>query len=218
MKVILQDDIKNIGKVGEIKNVKKGFARNFLFPRKLAVLATVKSLKHQEHRDKLIEIKKKKVKGQRQRFLDDLLKIELQFERSVSEKKKLFGSVTTQDIFKEFEKKKFSVEKKEIVLQSPIKTVGKHKVKIKLESDLEGEVKVVVVASKTSDKASNKNSDTSKEAIFSDASKEAISSNISKDSGEVKGSRTSNESSHVVSDKNSDELSSDSKEREGGES
>lgn len=144
MKVILQNDVKNIGQAGDVINVKKGFARNFLFPNQLALLATSKSIKHQEHINRIIEAKKKQALNEKKKILDRISQIELCFKRAAKEESKLFGSVTSLDISKKLEEKNYLIDKKDIHLSSPIKTLGEHKVKIKFSSDLEGDIKVVV--------------------------------------------------------------------------
>lgn len=144
MKVILQSDVKNIGKIGDVINVKKGFARNFLLPNQLALKATTKSLKHQTYINKLIEVKKKQALNEKQKLLNEISKIELSFKRASGKGNKLFGSVTVGDIAKKLELEKHLIDKKDIYLVAPIKSLGEHKAKIKLSPELEGEIKILV--------------------------------------------------------------------------
>src|SRR5882757_130186 len=99
MKVILQKDVKDLGKVGELVTVKQGYARNFLFPRKLALAATENRVEEWTHLTKVAEIKKKKAMGVRQEVITKLQGLTLTFKLETSaEGEKLFGSVTTHDI------------------------------------------------------------------------------------------------------------------------
>ena len=144
MKVILQKDVKDVGKVGELVNVSNGFARNFLFPRKMAVEATEKRVKEWEHLKRVAEVKKKKVVSERQGVLGKLNGVAVRLKAAAGETDKLFGTVTTTDISKELEKQGFSVSRKDIHLEEPIKMVGTHKATIKLGEGLEASIQVVV--------------------------------------------------------------------------
>jgi len=144
MKVILQKDVKDVGKVGELVNVSNGFARNFLFPRKMAVEATEKRVKEWEHLKRVAEVKKKKVVSERQGVLGKLNGVSVRLKAAAGETDKLFGTVTTTDISKELEKQGFSVSRKDIHLEEPIKMVGTHKATIKLGEGLEASIQVIV--------------------------------------------------------------------------
>lgn len=144
MKVILQKDVKDVGKVGELVNVSNGFARNFLFPRKMAVEATEKRVSEWDHLKRVAEVKKKKVVAERQELLSKVSGTSLKFKASAGETDKLFGTVTTTEISKELEKQGFSISRKDIHLEEPIKMVGTHKATIKLGEGLEASIQVVV--------------------------------------------------------------------------
>src|SRR4051812_20517285 len=99
MKVILQQDVKDLGKVGELVTVKQGYARNFLFPRKLAVVATESNEVEWAHLTKMAEAKKKKAMGARKEVISKLQGLTLTFKlETAAESEKLFGSVTSHDI------------------------------------------------------------------------------------------------------------------------
>lgn len=144
MKVILVKDVKDVGKVGDLVNVSSGFARNFLFPRKLANEATEKRIKEWEHLKRVAEVKKKKAVAERQAVLGKLNGISLKFKVSAGEGDKLFGSVTTSDISKELEKAGHSVDRRDIHLEEQIKVLGTHKATVRLGEGLEGSIQVVV--------------------------------------------------------------------------
>lgn len=143
MKVVLQKDVKDLGKVGEVVNVKNGFARNFLFPRRLAVEASEKNVKQWEHLQQVAEAKKKKAHGERKELIDKINGQTVSFNVEASESDKLFGSITNHDISKQLEELNFMIDKKDIHLE-PIKVLGQHKAEVKLGEDLVAEINVLV--------------------------------------------------------------------------
>lgn len=144
MKVILSKDVKDVGKTGEVVSVSSGFARNFLFPRKLAMEATETKVAEWEHLKRVAEAKKKKAIGERQALLAKINGASVKFKVSAGESDKLFGTVTTTDISKELEKLGFSVDRKDIHLEEHIKLLGNHKAIVKLGEGLETTIQVVV--------------------------------------------------------------------------
>jgi large subunit ribosomal protein L9 len=145
MKVILQQDVKDLGKVGELVNVTAGYARNFLFPRNLAITATEKRVTEWTHLQKVAEIKKKKALGQRQEVVSKLKGTTLTFKLEASaESDKLFGSVTTHDISKKLEGQGFQIDRRDILLEEAIRQLGQHQAKVKLGEGLEAELTIVV--------------------------------------------------------------------------
>lgn len=145
MKVILQKDVKDVGKVGELVNVSEGFARNFLFPRKMAAAATEGRVKEYEHLKRMGEAKKKKAIAERQGLLNKINGTAVKFKVSAAaEGDKIFGSVTTSDISKELEKAGFSIDRRDIHLEEPIKVLGTHKASIKMGEGLEATIQIAV--------------------------------------------------------------------------
>lgn len=145
MKVILQQDVKDLGKVGELVNVKEGYARNFLFPRKLAIVATEKRVTEWTHLQKVAEIKKKKARAGRQEIVAKLQGLTLTFQLEASgETEKLFGSVTNHDISKNLEGHGFQIDRRDIMLEEPIRQLGQHQAKVRLGEGLEAELTIVV--------------------------------------------------------------------------
>lgn len=144
MKVILQKDVKDLGKVGDLVNVSLGFARNLLFPRKLAIEATEKRVNEYNHLKRVAESKKKKALAERQEFLKQIQGKTVTFKMNAGENEKLFGTVTTSDISKALDKLGFSVDKKDIHLVEPIKVLGTHKATIKYAEGLEAAIQVAV--------------------------------------------------------------------------
>jgi large subunit ribosomal protein L9 len=144
MKVILQKDVKDIGKVGDLVNVSAGFARNYLLPRKMAAEATEKRVTEWQHLQRVAEAKKKKAVGERQELLNKMSGISLTFKLAAGDGDKLFGSVTTSEISRELEKKGFSVDRRDIHLEEQIKVLGTHKALIKFGEGQQTTLQVVV--------------------------------------------------------------------------
>lgn len=145
MKVILQKDVKDLGKVGDLVNVSAGYARNFLFPRSLAVTATETREDEWNHLKKVSEGKKKKAMAGRQEIIAKLQGQTLNFKlEAAADSEKLFGSVTTMDISKQLETNGFSIDRRDIHLEEPIKILGQHKAAIRMGDGLEAEITIVV--------------------------------------------------------------------------
>lgn len=144
MKVILQKDVKDVGRAGDLVNVSEGFARNFLFPRKLALEATETRVKEWEHLKRVAEAKKKKAMSERQETLGKISGLTLKFRVAAGESDKLFGTVTTTDISKELEKLGYSIDRRDIHLEEPIKILGQHKATVKYGEGLETNISIAV--------------------------------------------------------------------------
>ena len=144
MKVILKEDIKNVGKTGEMISVSDGFARNYLFPRKLAVIATERRMKELAHLQASAAARKKKALSKRKEVLSKLSNITLTFKMTAGETDKLFGSITNQDISNELEKQGYQVDKRDIQLSEHIKVLGQHKANIHFGEGLQSEIKISV--------------------------------------------------------------------------
>ena len=144
MKVILSEDVKNLGIMGEVVNVSDGYARNFLFPKKFAVEANTKNLKEFEHNKKIITEKAAKIKESFKSIADKLSAVTLTIKAKTGEDDKLFGSVTNMNIAEALALEGYDIDKKKIVME-PIKKIGEYSVTIKLHTDLSAEVKINVV-------------------------------------------------------------------------
>ena len=144
MKVILSEDVKNLGIMGEVVNVSDGYARNFLFPKKFAVEANTKNLKEFEHNKKIIKERAAKIKESFKSVADKLSSLSLTIKAKTGEDDKLFGSVTNMNVAEALALAGFDIDKKKIVME-PIKKLGEYSVTIKLHTDLSAEVKINVV-------------------------------------------------------------------------
>ncbi len=146
MKVFLKEDVKNLGKMGDVVNVSEGYARNFLLPKKFAVEANPKNLKQFEHNKRLIQEKAAKIKDASKAVAEKLSALTLKIKAKAGEEDKLFGSVTAMDISEALKAEGFEVDKKRIVLAEPIKRLGEYTVEVKVHSEVNAAVKVQVVS------------------------------------------------------------------------
>jgi large subunit ribosomal protein L9 len=146
MQVILREDVDNLGHIGDLVNVKPGYARNFLLPRGLAVLASDRQMKRVEHEKRIIATKVAKQKAGAEDVKSRLDKVALTVETAVGENDKLFGSVTSMEIEALLKEEGFEVSRKNIQLGEPIKSTGVFKVGVKLHRDVTATIQVVVVA------------------------------------------------------------------------
>lgn len=148
MKVILLQDVENLGKKWEVKNVPLGYAKNYLFPKNLAKIADEKSMEDLE-KQKELEIKKAEEELKTvQEIASQLDGRELIIPMKVSEEGTIFGSVDVEKITEELNKLGFEISKKQIILEKPIKEVGEFPVLINFEHGLEVEIKVIVTEEK----------------------------------------------------------------------
>jgi large subunit ribosomal protein L9 len=145
MKVILKEDVKKIGSMGQTVTVADGFARNYLVPKGLAVEANIKNMKSLEHAKKVIQEKAKKVKASVQDFADKLSKISLVIKAKAGEEGKLFGSVTTMDIAEQLKNEGIEIDKKKISLDEPIKRIGTYAVSVRLHPEVDTQINLQVV-------------------------------------------------------------------------
>ena len=145
MKVVLKDDIKNIGKMGQIVDVTAGYARNYLVPKGLAVEANTKNIKSLEHQKRIIQDNATKIKNSAQDLSNKISTITLVIKAKSGEEGKLFGSVTTMDIAELLQNEGVEIDKKRISLDEPIKRLGSYTVNVKLHSEISTQLNVQVV-------------------------------------------------------------------------
>lgn len=145
MKVILRQDIPELGKVGETIEVKNGYGRNYLIPRNLAISATKGNLKSIGEVRKQNDIRLRKKLREAEQTKIALEKISLTSEVLVGEEDKIFGSVTAQNVVDLLAVEDFKVEKKNILLEEPIKSLGVYTVPVKIEKELIANVKLWVI-------------------------------------------------------------------------
>jgi len=145
MKVILIENVENLGGIGDAVNVSAGYARNFLIPKKLAIQATDRSLGVLEHKQRLVDQKIRKEKGEAEDLAKQMEELSLTVAAQAGEENKLFGSVTSMTIQNALKAEGYVVDKKKILLEEPIKELGIYTVTIKLHQDVTANLKVWVV-------------------------------------------------------------------------
>jgi large subunit ribosomal protein L9 len=145
VKVILKQDVHELGLEGDIVDVAKGHARNYLIPRGLALEANEQNKKLMETQRKKIELKRSLAKDEAEKIKEKMADIVVTIPQKVGEEDKLFGSVTSMDIASHLEKQGVSIDRRKIVLDKPIKTAGEHEVSVKLYPEVTGSIRVVVV-------------------------------------------------------------------------
>lgn len=136
MKVILKEDVHNLGQQGDVVEVKAGYARNYLMPQKLAILFTKQQKKSIEEAQRVEDRKLEREEGQLESVLKQVEALSLSLKMQSEEDSKLFGSVTKLDIVKLLEGNGITIDKKYIDLSSPIKTLGEHKVNIVFNKEM----------------------------------------------------------------------------------
>jgi large subunit ribosomal protein L9 len=145
MEVILKEDIANVGKIGEVVRVRDGYARNYLLPRGLVMVANKKNLKTFEHQKKIVGDQKQKIVRKAQAVGEQLSGVAVSIAVRAGEEGRLFGSVTNIHIEKALKAKGLDVDRRKIHLQEPIKTLGDFDVPVRLTAELTVPIKVSVV-------------------------------------------------------------------------
>ena len=144
MKIILRSTVDNLGRPGDVKDVKTGYARNYLLPRKLAEMATESSLKYWEKgKEKRAALVAADVAAAKE-LSEKLAAVNLSFSVPASEEGKLFGSIGKADLLKSLKAAGYEVPKNSITLETAIKTTGEHEVSLRLQPEVTAKVKVTV--------------------------------------------------------------------------
>jgi large subunit ribosomal protein L9 len=145
MKVILREDVQRLGKASEIVEVKDGFARNYLIPRNLAVMADAGHMRQLEHEKKVLNDKREKILKEANKLVDKINKISCTIAVQAGEEDKLFGSVTAMDIAESLSKEGVEIDRRGILLEEPIRSLGVFVVPIKIMPEVEAKLKVWIV-------------------------------------------------------------------------
>lgn len=146
MQVILKEDIEKLGSMGEMVEVKRGYARNYLVPRDMAVEATPKNVKLLEHQKRVVAAKISNVKKASETVAEKLSAASVVLHHMVGEEEKLFGSVTTMEIADALAAQGIEIDRRKISLEEPIKRLGDYTASVKLPGGVTGQVKVSVLA------------------------------------------------------------------------
>jgi large subunit ribosomal protein L9 len=144
MEIILRQDLDNLGYEGDIVDVAKGYARNYLIPKGIAFEATPQNLKALETIRKKIEVKRLKAKEEAEKLKERIAGLTIVFSQKAGAEGKLYGSVTNIDVAAELEKEGIVIDRRKVVLDKPIKTVGDFEIPIRLYPEVVGSVRVTV--------------------------------------------------------------------------
>ena len=147
MKVILTEDVPSLGKMGDLIQIKDGHARNYLIPKKLAVPANPQNVKAFEHQKTLLKQKQNRIKREAEKLAEKIENISCTISKPTGEEDKLFGSVTSLDIEKSLKEEGIKIDRKKILLEEPIKTLGIYKIPIKVHPEVVANLKLWVVKS-----------------------------------------------------------------------
>lgn len=148
MKVVLLQDIDNLGKKYDIKNVKDGYARNFLIPKGLVKIADEKTLEWTNMQKEIEEKKAEEGLKESQELASQIDGLEVMVYVKMGEKEQLFEKITSQKIAEKIKEMGFNIKKEQIVLSEPIEEIGEFALKVKLEHNLEPEINVIVAEEK----------------------------------------------------------------------
>ena len=146
MNVILRENVENLGSIGDNVKVSSGFARNFLFPKKLAVQADENNVKQVEHQKRALKKKLAAVRAEKEGLKASIEALSIVIRRKAGENQKLFGSITNGDIAEAMEQKGVKVDRKQIELEGAIKKLGSFKVPVRLMEGIIAELNLSVVA------------------------------------------------------------------------
>ncbi len=146
MKLILREDVENLGKGGDLVDVKPGYGRNFLLPRGLAVTANPKNVRELEHQKAVAQAKAAKLKASAEAVAKRLSDTAITLKRKVGEQDKLYGSVTAIDLAEALAARGLQLDRRTIDLAEPLKTLGDFEVPVKLHAEVVGKVKVKIEA------------------------------------------------------------------------
>ena len=144
MQVILKEDVEKLGQMGQVVEVKRGYARNYLIPRNLGMEATARNLSQLEHNKRIVTDKIKKVQKESQSLAQKLEQATVTLFHAAGEEDKLFGSVTSMEIAAALSEQGIEVDKRKIVLDEPIKRLGEYKAAVKLPAGVTANVTVKV--------------------------------------------------------------------------
>jgi large subunit ribosomal protein L9 len=145
MDVILREDVEKLGTRGQLVKVAPGYARNFLLPNKMAVAATESNKKIVEQERQAHLRREAKVEGEAKDLGKMLAAVEITISQKAGENDQLFGSVTSKDIAEALEQQGYTIERRKIALEEPIKTLGEFKVPVRLHREVTSEITVHVV-------------------------------------------------------------------------
>ena len=144
MKVILTTNIKKIGKVGDLVNVKNGYARNFLLPKKMALIQNKKNLEYYEGIKEEIKIKEKHKLEQAKKTIEDINKLDIHFKKEADEKDQLYGAISKKEILNFLKENNIKIHSDDIIITEQIRSIGEHKIFVNPYIDIKETISVKV--------------------------------------------------------------------------
>ena len=145
MKVILTTNVKKLGKVGELVNVKDGFARNFLLPKKMALRENKKNLEYYEKIKEEIKINENKKLEQAKEAIENIKKLKIQFSKEADEKGQLYGAISKKEILNFLKENQIKVHSDDLIITEQIRSIGEHEILVNPYTDIQESIKVIVV-------------------------------------------------------------------------
>ncbi|MCU0573133.1 MAG: 50S ribosomal protein L9 [Syntrophobacteraceae bacterium] len=144
MKVILTENIPDLGEIGQVINVAPGYARNYLLPKGIVLEATGKNVRELEHRKRVLAQKREKVRKEMMSLAEKLNQVSIVMRRKVAEEDKLYGSVSASDIAAALAEKGFDIQRKDLLLEQPIKQIGEFTVPVRVHAQIAANIRLVV--------------------------------------------------------------------------
>ena len=144
MKVILTTNIKKLGKIGDLIEVKNGFARNFLFPNNMALRENKKNLEHYNNIKDEIKNKEEKKLEEAKKIIEKIKNLKVEFYKEADEKDQLYGSISKKEIINLFKENQISIHSDDIEMKNPIRTLGEHEISVTPYLDISHTLKIKV--------------------------------------------------------------------------
>ena len=145
MRVILTTNVKKLGKVGELVNVKDGYARNFLFPKKMALRENKKNLEYYEKIKEEISINENNKLEQAKQTIENIKKLKIQFSKEADEKGQLYGAISKKEILNFLKENQINIHSDDIIITEQIRSIGDHEILVNPYTDIQQSIKVIVV-------------------------------------------------------------------------
>ena len=145
MRVILTTNVKKLGKVGELVNVKDGYARNFLFPKKMALRENKKNLEYYEKIKEEIKLNENNKLEQAKETIEKIKKLKIQFSKEADEKGQLYGAISKKEILNFLKENQIKVHSDDIIIAEQIRSIGDHEILVNPYTDIQESIKVIVL-------------------------------------------------------------------------
>ena len=145
MRVILTTNVKKLGKIGELVNVKDGYARNFLLPKKMALRENKKNLEYYEKIKEEIKINENNKLEQAKETIENIKKLRIQFNKEADEKGQLYGAISKKEILNFLKENQIKIHSDDLIITDQIRSIGDHEILVNPYTDIQESIKVVVV-------------------------------------------------------------------------